>query len=67
MEEHTPETIALDLEYHIRHIVRYVTLAQAIPAVPVGVFGNLMNAAEALSRARVSMLDGLSRTEANKL
>ena len=61
MEEHTPETIALDLEYHIRHIKRYAKFAAANGYIAVGVHSSLQRATEELDRARASLLDGLGR------
>ena len=57
----TPETIALDLEYHIRHIEQYARAIRTDPAVPIGVAGSLLSAVEDLNRARASLLDGLER------
>ena len=61
MENHTPETIAVDLEYHIRYIERLAAISAATPAISIGTRGCLLRAAKELERARASLLDGLDR------
>ena len=63
MEEDTPRSIALDLEYHIRHIKRYAKFAAASGYIAVGVHGSLQRATVELDIARISLLDGLDRIE----